>query len=552
VSTLARAAQQTSPTVALAALVLVSLAGFLAAFDGAFLQADSAQYVSMAKNLMAGHGAATSLAWSEEHLRLGRIPVAQTNLPPGYPLLIALVSHVGVAPLWSALLVAAVCFGIVPLLLYWLLRQAATPRVPAFVVSAAWFVLPVVWANVLACLSEMTYVALSLACVACLRRSELSARHANAWLLLAGLAAGAAFVVRYAALVLVLSLGAYFLLRAVLRRDMWSLRALVLVPAPAMAVGVVLLARNYGLTGTLIGGLRRDDSNSLLAVLRTVWWSLGEMSGFTRSGLRRGDVEEWLLLVLAAAGLVWLATGARVRIDGAAVRAMLSHVHAAFAVIYVPGSVAFLIVVTTTHASGAVTARYLIPLIPFVLLLVPGALGAVRWQLPGPRHRAVATTLAAGAIVAFLAGQADVAESHWNHVQHGRYRQVQRAFAESFGHGTLRDFLSQRVPPETPLLANEPQLSGIVLDRPMVGLPGASYSHRVFTAEEAHRILCRYGVAYVVVFPRLPDDYELDDANQAFFSDLKSGKVPGWLAPTFSSSRIQLYQVAKPMTGGGV
>jgi hypothetical protein len=176
----------------------------------------------------------------------------------------------------------------------------------------------------------------------------------------------------------------------------------------------------------------------------------------------------------------------------------------------------------------------------------------VRWQLPGPRHRAVAAALAAGAIVVFLAGQADVAESHWSRVQDGRYRQVQRAFDESFGQGTVRDFLSRRVPPETPLLANEPQLSGIVLDRPMVGLPDASYSRRIFTAEETHRILSRFGVAYVVVFPRLPDDQDRDETNQAFFSDLKSGKIPGWLAPTFASSRIQLYQVAKPMAGGGV
>ena len=71
--------------------VLLILAGLIAAilvsvFDGAFLQPDSAQYLSIARNLMAGQGAATSLVWTEEHHRLGSLPVVIANtgfaIPP--------------------------------------------------------------------------------------------------------------------------------------------------------------------------------------------------------------------------------------------------------------------------------------------------------------------------------------------------------------------------------------------------------------------------------------------------------------------------------------
>ena len=99
-----------SPSLALAAaspavligIVVLAVVALASLFDGSFFQNDSAQYVSMAKNLIAGHGVATSLVWTEEHYRLGGVPVVQTNLPPGYPVLIALVSRLGVEPLRAA------------------------------------------------------------------------------------------------------------------------------------------------------------------------------------------------------------------------------------------------------------------------------------------------------------------------------------------------------------------------------------------------------------------------------------------------------------------
>src|SRR5213083_1624651 len=117
-------------------------------FDGSFLQNDSAQYVSMAENLMAGLGVATSLVWTEEHHRLGGLPVAQTSLPPGYPTLIALVSQLGVEPLWAAFLVSLACFSAIPFLIYRILRTTGQPSAICLAVSGAWFVFPIVWVNV--------------------------------------------------------------------------------------------------------------------------------------------------------------------------------------------------------------------------------------------------------------------------------------------------------------------------------------------------------------------------------------------------------------------
>src|SRR5439155_4090217 len=110
-----------SPVV-LIGLVAVAIATLGSLFDGSFVQNDSAQYVSMAENLRAGHGVTTSLVWTEEHLRLGSLPVAQTNLPPGYPILIALVGLLGVDFLSAAFLVSLACFSAIPFLIYRILR----------------------------------------------------------------------------------------------------------------------------------------------------------------------------------------------------------------------------------------------------------------------------------------------------------------------------------------------------------------------------------------------------------------------------------------------
>src|SRR2546422_6222962 len=161
----------TGPAVLLA-LGGVAILIFASLFDGSFVQNDTAQYVSIAKNLMARQGAATSLVWTAEHHLLGGLPVAQTNVPPGYPMLIALVSQLGVEPLRAALLVSVACFSVIPLVMYQILRAGGRPAVQCLALSGIWLVLPVVWFNVLACLSEMSYTLLTVLSLACVTRSD--------------------------------------------------------------------------------------------------------------------------------------------------------------------------------------------------------------------------------------------------------------------------------------------------------------------------------------------------------------------------------------------
>ena len=56
-------------------------------------------------------------------------------------------------------------------------------------------------------------------------------------------------------------------------------------------------------------------------------------------------------------------------------------------------------------------------------------------------------------------------------------------------------------------------------------------------------MVAKYGVAYVVFFPHLFDPSAPEVVNQTFFRDLKQGRVPSWLKPTYSSASVHLYQV---------
>ncbi|PYN80925.1 MAG: hypothetical protein DMD96_12720 [Candidatus Rokuibacteriota bacterium] len=527
----------------LIALGSIAIVIFASLFDGSFVQNDTAQYVSMAENLMAGQGLATSLVWTAEHHLLGGLPVAQTNMPPGYPMLIALVSQLGVEPLRAALLVSVACFSVIPLVLYQILRAGGQPAVRCLAMSGVWLVLPVVWFNVLACLSEMSYTLLTVLSLACVTRSDRDPANRHAWLFAAGTLAGLSFIVRYAGIVFIASLGGLFLLRAAHRREARSVWNLLLVASPSAALALMLLVRNYWLAGRLAGGLRGDEGNSTSAVLQSVYWSLSEVSGFSKAGLLRGDLPEWVLVLFVVSTLGCLTLGLRLTVNWSVLRAPGPQSHAWLALVYVAGTLGAIMIAAKAHASGVVSSRYLVPLVPFALLLVASGLDLIHCDPRSRRQRTMAAALRWGAFAVFLVGQVNVAGYQRGVLLERPYRQIDSALQQPFGSGTLRDFLRQRVAQGAPLLGNEAQLTGAVLDRPAVGLPGPGYTHTIWTEDEARRVVGKYRIAYVLFFPHLFDLSSPDAVNQTFFRDLKQGRVPPWLEPTFSSASVRLYRV---------
>ncbi len=530
---------------ALWALLLgASLVGLVAMYDPSFIGIDGAFFVSAAKNLAGGRGFATSIVWSEEHYRLGGVPAPQTNFPPGFPLLIALGHQLGFDPPYAAFLVALLAFGAIPLVLYDLLRTAGQPRRRALAISALWLGMPFGWFNVLGCMSEMPFVLLTLVSLRCLLQAERDQGRRERWLAAAGTVAGLAFTVRYQGIYFVITLGLFFLLRLIRRPDWAAARAVLLVGGPASVFVATLFLRNHLLTGKVTGAMI-PEHRSLLEVLLTLRGAVAGLVGFTKSGLLGGRVSEIAFVVVAAAGLAggvcWIS---RLGLDRCVLRAALARTHVCLSLAYAAVSLVLMLQGARNYASGQITSRYLLCLVPFGLLCLPEGLRLIRFT-PGGVWRARAARLwLAAAVLVVVAGQVNVFHRHWEPLTRANpYRAIREAVQRPLAGETVAQFLRARVTTASPLLGNEAQLLGTVLDRPVLGLARASYTRRVWTDDQVRRLVASYGVAYVVFFPDLFDPAVAEDRNRPFFHLLERGDTPPWLVAILVAPDVRLYRV---------
>jgi dolichyl-phosphate-mannose-protein mannosyltransferase len=541
------AAEKARLALTLWVLVLgLSGVGFIALYDPSFIDIDGAFFVNAAKNLASGHGFATSIIWHEEQYRLGGIPAPQTAFPPGYPLLIALVSRLGVDPPYAAFLVSLLAFSAIPLIVYEILRTAGYTPLRSFAIGAVWLGSPFAWFTVFRCMSDMPFVLLTLVSLRCVIQGDRDPGRRDLWLVAAGTFAGLAFTVRYQGAYYLISLGLFFLLRAISQRDWPAARALILVAGPASVFALPLFLRNLVLTGKLTGTMIPGD-RSLLEVLWTARRALGAIFGFTKTGLLGWGVTEVVFVIVAVAGLIGgVCVIGRPRIDRSALRAALADTRVSLSLAYMAVSVTLLVQGARNYASGQIDPRYLLNLIPFGLLCLPDGLRVIRFT-PGRAWHAQAARLWLGAaVVVLLAGQVNVFHKNWHRfTQANPYRTIQDALERPLAGEPLIQVLRERVTEAGPILGNEAQLLGAVLDRPVLGLPQAAYTRRVWTEDEVRRLVTSYGVAYVVFFPGLFDPAGLDDRNQPFFRQLNDGSVPPWLAAMVVAPDVRLYRVER-------
>ena len=531
---------------ALWALVLgATLAAFVTLYDPSFIDIDGAFFVSAGENLASGRGFTTSILWHEEQYRQGAMPAPQTVFPPGYPLLIALVSRLGAAPPYAAFLVSLVSFAAIPLVVYGILRTAGHTHLGSFAVGAVWLGSAFAWFTVFRCMSDMPFILLTLLSLWCVIESERHPERRDLWLAAAGTVAGLAFTVRYQGAFYILSLGCFFLLRLIRRRDWPSARALILVAAPASVCVLPILVRNRALTGKLTGTMIPGE-RSLLELLRTLEWAWGGLFGFTKSGLLRGGVPEvgFVLVALAglAGGVCWIR---RLGIDRSALRAALAKTHVSLALEYMAVSAILIVEGARHYASGQIDPRYLLAVVPFGLLCLPDGVRLIRFTPSLAWHARASRLWLAAVVVVIVAGQVNAFDRNWNRLlTHANpYRVIRDALERPLAGEPLIRFLQARVTEQSPLLGNEAQLLGAVLDRPVLGLASASYSRKVWTEDQVRQLVGTYGVAYVVFFPDLFDPGDPEHRNRPFVHELKRGSVPPWLVLVLVAPDVRLYRV---------
>ena len=172
-------------------LVLVASAGTAAVLvvtrEGPGLSPDSVRYVAGARSILEGRG----FAYQDGAGRYRPI----TNWPPLYPAVLALPGLAGVDALPAARVIDAVLFGLTLLMVGWLVRRRSGSLGAALLAMAALAGVRTAFVNYVMAWSEPLFVGLTVAALIALTRHL--ERPSWGRLLLASLAAGAAFMTRY-------------------------------------------------------------------------------------------------------------------------------------------------------------------------------------------------------------------------------------------------------------------------------------------------------------------------------------------------------------------
>lgn len=533
----------------MAALFLALIAGAALTLlrDGAYLDTDAAQYLSTATNLLAGDGLSTDVIYYDEQYGFGDIPAPQTVFPPGLPVVLASMLAGGISPAWSSFLAGLLGFCATGILIYASLRRLSVGTPLALLASATWLGLGLGWSNVLMGRAEVAFtfvtMASALLCIEARQRSGL--------LLSAGVLAAMALLVRYQGLFFLFALAAWWAF-PLLRRNRDGLRpALVgatwLFAVPA-AVATLLALRNWSLVGapgggpvdTVRAGLGGTD------LIRAQYWTLTELTGLSADGVMSGEVAELLVAVGVILAIVWLLRGGR-SVTGAAPLAREPTVAAArtsflrLAGLYVAVTMLAMLLLATTKAGAYLQGRFLVPLVPFVLIL--WALVLDRWvTFPAtPRRWLLVSALCVLHTGLFFA-QAEVIRTALADLRADqRLRVIDAAMKEMHEGITLKEYLRRVASREAPVFAEPGQQLWLALGRPVLAATPAGFSSREWDDQSVRVLRACYGAGLVLFFPRLFKADMPHNANKQLFLDLARGRVPTYLRRIHTGPAVEIY-----------
>ena len=512
----------------------LALVLLVVSYDGTLLPNDSAQYLSVASNLVDHEGLSTDLVFFMEHHVQATIPASETGFAPGYPLLVALPAVAGLSVPTAAFLVVALAFGLTTILLSSLVLSVTRSPWIATITALVWLTLVFNWFNAWERLSELPFIVCTLLATLLMPRSDDAPP--VQWALV-GAATAAAIGVRYAGtffLVSVLIVLVTDLFRRRSRRASLNLLAYAVLPAVTIAG---LLWRNYRIIGDVRGGNELYEATSVLEVLGRFAKALLHLSGYSRAGFAAFDTAEVSLLLavsMTIALLIWQSP--TLQLDRSLLRSVVGDRRIQVAAVYVLVSMVLLCVADMSSAMK-LQARMLLVLVPFVLLLAGSFISVVVPMTRSARAAVVLSGVLLG--LAYWIGQVQVVD--WQHSRPNLYSLTREALEVEVGEGTATEYLQQLVSVEHPLLGNEPQMLGAVVAGPVVGLPPVPYSDIVWDFDAVRSVVERYGIEYVVFMPRLQ---RFSSERVRFFDDLGAGVRPTWLKSVVEVETLELFRVS--------
>jgi len=279
-------------------------------WDLSYTSNDGIQYLSTAKNWLAGNGFSTDTLIYTPHFQ-GTFPAAQTVWPPGYPLAIAVFIKLGFDPTTAALALNILMHAMTSLILWLLLRKMELDRLFATVCTFAFYFMAMPWVFVTSVATEPLFATMLLA--ALLFLPDPKSRGLLPWIL-CGLIIALCVYIRYSSVFFAAGtaagIGLYFLLYE--RTTVTSLikpycKLALLVTLPALAF-LHLMHRTNSLIGTLDRYSGAKEAETFTSTVRRWFVEASDLAGFTSGKVIGGTLSTTLFfitLLLITVILAW-------------------------------------------------------------------------------------------------------------------------------------------------------------------------------------------------------------------------------------------------------
>jgi 4-amino-4-deoxy-L-arabinose transferase-like glycosyltransferase len=493
---------------------------------------DGIQYLEGARTLARGEGFGTSILIYDPNFTSGALPTSQTTFPPGYPLLIALGIMLGCAPVVAALL-ASLAGGLTTAALLW---RTLGGWVGAW---AALLTLLNLHGTILTTVIASDVVFTALATGALIRLATGLAGDDRRALWQGGALAGAGFACRFAGTFLLGAIGVYFGVRWLRTRTRARFLDAVAATLPGALTMGALFLRNLVLSGDADGGALDDFVRPWGGVLSEFFWG-----SVTLFGVATPDTGAfWVELggfALALALLGWAVARAPAP-SREALRALAADPLVRLCLVFMGLYLAALLHLSHTRNSIILLPRYMLPMLPPLLLVSGRALRALLGAGALPeRHAAVVG--AATLVGLVVGGWSYLPAMRETYLDGNPARRIAAHLDAPVADGrTLRDAFTAQVPPGSPLLAEPGHALGFELDHPVVGPIGAAYSGRLWDAAEVRAAVDRYDLRWAVRVRGLSPVAHIPQ----FWLDVDANGPPAWLVPVFEAPDATLYRITR-------
>jgi hypothetical protein len=536
-STLAIAARSLGPGLLLGTAALVCLALVATWHHPMLVSNDGIQYLEGAQSLVRGEGFATRILIYDANFAVGALPAGQTTFPPGYSTLIALGMFLGAGDTAAAVTASALSLVVTG----YLLARAVGGLIGALLGVAMMLNFQALTLSTIVA-SDIVFMAFAFA--ALLRAADGLRFERRAALWQAGALAAAAVACRFAGVFLLAALGLVLGVRWLRRRTRGPFLDGVAVLLPGALLLAALFARNAALSGDYDGGALDAFSRPWSEVLRRAFWGAVTVVGVAPRDAA-AFVPQVALTAGAASGLLVLMWPDRSRLRPIA-RGFVRDPVVVLAIAFLATYLGALLHLSHTRNSIVLLPRYLLPVMPVLLLLCGRALTSlvdVRLLRPAPATLATASV----SLGLVLGGFAWAPEVRRVYFEGNPVLEADAILRGPMADGRrVLDHVRAVLPIGAPLLAEPGHPLGRLLGHPTLGPIGSAYSGRAWMPDEVLAETRRHGVRHAIHLRGLSQPTD----SPGFWRGVVAQGPPPWFHTVFEHPDVTVYRIELPEPGG--